>query len=47
MGLIDELEGYHANRTTNYMFCTTSETEFSLNIFYCILKGVGQQVLSI
>ena len=24
---IDELEGYHANRTTNKMFCTTSETE--------------------
>ena len=25
--MIDELEGYHASRTTNRMFCTTSETE--------------------
>ena len=24
---IDELEGYHANRTTISLFCTTSETE--------------------
>ena len=23
----DELEGYHVNRTTNFMFCNTSETE--------------------
>ena len=23
----DKLEGYHANQTTNEMFCTTSETE--------------------
>ena len=24
---IDELEDYHANRTTNWVFCTTSKTE--------------------
>ena len=24
---IDELEGHHSNRTTNYMYFTTSETE--------------------
>ena len=23
----DKVEGYHANRTTNLMFCTTSKTE--------------------